>query len=110
LQNGVTPRPHIVPIPWTLMRLIARVAWLTNRVCFKGTAKVPGLFVPSRLHARFKPLRYTNKKIVSALGWKPRYSWQEGIQRSLGKADTADLPVPEAAESASKSPYTGQSI
>ncbi len=87
LQNKMTPRPHIIPIPWTVMRLLARLAWLTNRIFFNGTAKVPGLFVPSRLHARCKPLRYTNKKIVSTLGWKPRYSWQEGINRSLQNAD-----------------------
>ncbi len=102
LRDRVTPRPRIVPIPWTVMRLLARLAWLTNRVCFKGTAKIPGLFVPSRLHSQCKPLQYTNRKIVSSLGWEPQYSWQEGIHRSLEKADAADLPVPEAVESTPK--------
>lgn len=88
LQHKMTPRPHIIPIPWIVMRLCARLAWLTNHICFNGTAKVPGLFVPSRLHARCKPLRYTNKKIASALGWTPRYSWEEGICRSLEETDT----------------------
>ncbi len=87
LQSRMTLPPRIMPIPWTVMRLLARLAWLTNRFCFKGTAKVPGLFVPSRLHARCKPLQYTNKKIHSSLGWEPQYSWQEGIRRSLDKED-----------------------
>lgn len=108
LRDRMTPRPRIVPIPWTVMRLLARLAWLINRVCFKGTAKVPGLFVPSRLHARCKPLQYTNKKIVSLLGWKPRYSWQDGIHRSLEKVDAADLLVSEPVESTPKALPVGQ--
>lgn len=91
LCHRLTPRPRILPIPWTVMRLLARLAWLTNRVCFKGTAKVPGLFVPARLHARCKPLKFTNKKIVSILGWKQKYSWQEGITRSLAASDPAEF-------------------
>ncbi|KJS28606.1 MAG: hypothetical protein VR64_23795 [Desulfatitalea sp. BRH_c12] len=98
LRNQVTPRPRIVPVAWGVMRVLARLAWLTNWVCFKGTAKVPGLFVPSRLHARCKPLRYTNQKIVSLLGWQPRYSWQEGIQRSLSPLDAADFPLADQAQ------------
>lgn len=91
-RRHLTPRPRVIPIPWTLMRLLARLAWLTNRLFFKGTAKVPGLLVPSRLHARCKPLRYTNRAIKAALGWQPRYSWQEGIERSLAASDPAALP------------------
>lgn len=83
LKRSTTPRPGVVPIPWTLIRALARVAWLTNRLFFGGTAKVPGLLVPCRLHARCKPLRYTNKRITATLGWKPRYTWQEGLDRSM---------------------------
>jgi nucleoside-diphosphate-sugar epimerase len=100
LCDQLTPRPRIVPIPWLVMRLLARLAWLTNRICFKGTAKVPGLFVPSRLHARCKPLKYTNKKIISILGWEPKYSWQEGIKRSLATVDPAEFSDPNKSETA----------
>lgn len=93
LRRYMKPRPRVIPIPWTLMRLLARLAWLTNRIFFKGTAKVPGLLVPSRLHARCKPLRYTNRPIKAALGWQPRYTWQEGVERSLAAGDTATLPA-----------------
>lgn len=99
LQKEMTPCPRMVPIPWWFMRSMARLAWLTNRLFFKGTAKVPGLFVPSRLHARCKPMTYTNEKIVSLLGWTPRFSWQEGIKRSFGETDPADLPPAEPVES-----------
>jgi len=92
LRRHLRPRPQIIPIPWTLMRLLARLAWLTNNMFFHGTAKIPGLLVPSRLHARCKPQRYPNLAIRTALGWRPRYSWQEGISRSLAKDDPAILP------------------
>lgn len=94
LQTHMTPRPRVIPVPWTVMRSLARLAWLCNRLFFQGTAKVPGLLVPSRLHARCKPLRYPNTAIKTALGWQPRYSWREGVARSLAAVDTAELPAP----------------
>ena len=48
-------------------------------------AKIPGLFVPARLHARCKPLRYSNQRIKQVLGWTPRYSLIEALERSIGK-------------------------
>ncbi len=88
----LSPKPRVLPVPWLMMRGLARLASLTNRLCFRGTAKVPGLFVPSRLHARCKTLRYSNERIREALGWSPRYGWQEGMDRALGDDDPADLP------------------
>jgi nucleoside-diphosphate-sugar epimerase len=108
LAARVTPPPRIVPVPWVVMRLLARLAWLTNLVCFKGTANIPGLFVPSRLHARCKPLRYPNAKIRAVLGWAPRFSWQEGIERSLAAADSADAPIPAARAGVASKVAAGQ--
>lgn len=93
LKAHMRPAPWVVPVPWPVMRALAGLAWLTNRWLFNGMAKVPGLFVPARLHARCKPLRYDNRKIVVTLGWRPRFSWQEGIARALGDMPLTDLPV-----------------
>ncbi len=95
LRAHMSPKPRFLPIPWYVMRTLARMAWLANRFFFKGTAKVPGLFVPARLHARCKPLRYDNRKIVAMLGWSPQYTWEEGILRSLAGSDLIALPVVE---------------
>ena len=89
LRRVVSPRPRIIPLPWTVVRGLARAAWLFNRIFLGGTAKVPSLLVPCRLHARCKPLRYTNRKIVETLGWKPRYAWPEGLTRSTTPVETA---------------------
>ena len=95
LRRHQSRPPRIIPLPWWAMRLAARAAWLVNRTVFGGTAKVPGLFVPSRLHARCKPLRYSNRRIRSLLKWAPRYSWREGVKRSI---EVRDPPVDGSAQ------------
>jgi nucleoside-diphosphate-sugar epimerase len=77
-------RVKIVSIPWMAMRAIAGLADLTNKLLFKGRAKLPGLLIPVRLHARCKPLRFTNERLKQATGWKPKYSWRQGLDRSMG--------------------------
>ncbi len=81
LAQSQTPI-KVIPVAWTIMRCIARSAWLINQIFFGGSAKVPSIFVPSRLHARCKPLRYTNKRARQLLQWKPRYSLIEALNRS----------------------------
>ena len=79
----MSPRPVIVPVAWTVMRSLAAMAVLTNKLLLGGRAKVPGIFIPARLHARCKPLRFDNARIKQALGWWPRYSLEEALDRSF---------------------------
>jgi 2-alkyl-3-oxoalkanoate reductase len=85
LQCRMKQPPWVLPISWSVMRVSARSAWLSNRLFFGGSAKVPGLFVPSRLHARCKPLRYSNERAKDVLGWSPRYTWEQGLERSCSE-------------------------
>ena len=104
LRRREKTRPFVLPVSWTVMRLLARSAWLTNKLLLGNRAKVPSILVPCRLHARIKPLRYTNRKIKEALGWRPRYGLEEAIDRSLtddppgdggsGGPQMADVPAP----------------
>jgi nucleoside-diphosphate-sugar epimerase len=83
-------RAKIIPLPLPIMFTMARGAWMVNRVLLKGNAKLPGLLVPARLHARFKSRRYSNRKIHDALGWQPRYTFEEALARSCnGEAERA---------------------
>jgi nucleoside-diphosphate-sugar epimerase len=93
IQERSTPRPRILPVSWTLMRSVARLAWLTNKLLLGGRAKLPGLLVPAKMHARNKALRYSNEKIKRVLGWRPRYGLVEAIDRSVASA-TPTKPVP----------------
>ena len=85
LRKRVSPRPLILPVAWTVMRFLAGMAVLTNKLLLRGKAKIPGIFIPCRLAARCKPLRYSNRKIKDVLGWKPRYGMKEALDRSTGK-------------------------
>jgi nucleoside-diphosphate-sugar epimerase len=83
LQRNWNPRPHILPISWTAMRAIAWTATATNRWLLGNRAKVPGIFIPSRLYARCRPLRYSNARIKEVLGWRPTVSLNDAVQKSL---------------------------
>jgi len=95
----LSPSPIVVPVSYSLLRLIAGVTRQVNKRFLGGRAKVPGLFVPARLQARAKPLRYTNQRIKQVLGWKPRYSLAEGLERSLPResGSAVDAPAPRKA-------------
>ncbi len=57
---------------------------------FRGKGKLPSILVPCRFEARFKPLRYTNRKLVEGLGWNPPLDRLEQIRRTYGP--TLDEP------------------
>jgi nucleoside-diphosphate-sugar epimerase len=94
LKQQSTPRPWVIPLPLLVLRGLARLASLTNRVLFGGQGKVPGLLTPASLHARCKPLRFSNEKAMSALGWQPRFSWREGLERSFNGVSMSQVPEP----------------
>jgi nucleoside-diphosphate-sugar epimerase len=79
----VAPRRIVVPVSYTLLRLTAGSIALVNKHILGNRARVPSLLVPSRLAARGRPLTYSNKKIKTVLGWKPRYTLEQGLDRSL---------------------------
>lgn len=83
LRSRMEPRPRVVPVSWTVMRMLARTAWLTNKHLFKDRAKIPSIFSPAKLHARLKPMHFTNAKIKRVLGWTPRYGLNAALDRSL---------------------------
>jgi nucleoside-diphosphate-sugar epimerase len=75
--------PPTVALPWPLVKAAAGVLKKGNEVLLDGRAKFPGIAVPDRLHARFKPLRYTNRKAKELLGWSPTHDLASAIDRSI---------------------------
>lgn len=73
-------QPRIVPLSWTAMDALARSVDWCNRTLLGGRAKLPGILVPARLHARFKPLRYDNSRAKQILNWQPRYSLDSALE------------------------------
>jgi nucleoside-diphosphate-sugar epimerase len=87
VAGRVTPRPRMIAVGWSLMRGLARLAWELDRRLLRGRLALPGLLVPARLHARFKPLRYSNECAKRTLEWSPRYSLADALDRSCGAVD-----------------------
>ncbi len=75
--------PPSIPIPWPVIRTAAGALQKANDVALGGRAKFPGIVVADRLHARFKPLHYTNRLAKDLLGWTPRHDLATAIDRSI---------------------------
>ncbi|MFT4217170.1 MAG: NAD(P)-dependent oxidoreductase [Micropruina sp.] len=79
--------PSSVTVPWPVLRLLASSLAYANRRLVGGRAKFPGIVVPERLDARFKPFVYTNRAAKQVLDWQPRYSLEESFARSVSDID-----------------------
>jgi nucleoside-diphosphate-sugar epimerase len=75
-------REHRIPVPYGLALAVARLADLINRRVCQGKIKLPGLLIPSRLQARFKPVRFSTLKLRDRLGWQPPFNFIQCLQRS----------------------------
>ena len=73
------------------MSLLTQAIWLCNQLLLSGKIKLPGILVPARLHARFKPLRYTNLRAQGVLNWQPRYSLDAALNRSSSDIELLNL-------------------
>ena len=83
LAKRTKPAPSITTISWPALERAARSASWMNRTILRGKAPVPGLLDPASLAARCKPLQYSNQRAKEALGWKPKWNLQEGLDRSF---------------------------
>ncbi|WP_017327478.1 NAD(P)-dependent oxidoreductase [Synechococcus sp. PCC 7336] len=99
--------PRTIPIGWTAMRLLARAVWTLSQSANHPFA-LPGILTPARLHARFKPLNYSNSRAKQLLRWRPSYFLATAIARSRGKFPLPELPTPSMVQprSSQTSPRT----
>ncbi len=91
--------PSSITLPWPVVRAGAEALRLANDTLLRGRAKFPGIAVPERLYARFKPLRFTNERAKELLGWTPRYGLAEAIDRSVSAGDEGREPATVASGS-----------
>ncbi len=77
-----------IPIPYGLGYVMAQFASAASKWILRGKRKVPGLLVPSRFEARFKPLRFSNAKARRELGWVPPFSYEACLDRTYGRVGT----------------------
>lgn len=101
LLARLSDSPRTVQINWTTMQLLARLVWLINQRLLAGRLKLPGLLIPARLHARFKPLQYSNQYAKEILAWMPQYALDAALDRSCGTADLLAVSQDSSSQSPS---------
>jgi UDP-glucose 4-epimerase len=72
-----------VPVPYGLAMAACRTG---HALLGKVVRTLPGLLVPRRFEARFKPLRFSNRKARELLGWRPPLDFAESQRRTYERA------------------------
>ncbi len=84
LRSGIVAGRRIY-LPYWLGIGVAQLASWTSRLLFGPTGKLPGLFVPIKFRARFRPLQFPNRKLREQLDWQPKWDFRTAWQRTLSK-------------------------
>lgn len=93
-REGLPAAPGILSVNWFVIDILARFADFINQRFLSGQAKLPGILVPAKLHARFKPLRFSNSRAKQLLNWSPRYDFQTALTRSCSTEELLVVDVP----------------
>ncbi|MFP4145140.1 MAG: NAD-dependent epimerase/dehydratase family protein [Phycisphaeraceae bacterium] len=94
---------RVLPVNWTLLWSAARLLDLGNRLLLGGRMRVPAILRPAALAARCRPLRYSNRRARERLGWQPRVSVDEALDRCFAgsaEPEAGEAQAPAAAASA----------
>jgi nucleoside-diphosphate-sugar epimerase len=84
--KGKRERGIRIPVPYRLTHGIIRLAFET---VFRRNTKLPQILIPCRFESRLKPLRYTNQRARTLLGWTPPLSFSECVNRTFGEQASA---------------------
>jgi len=60
-----------LPVPYRLGLGIAKLASMTSRIFFGKKGKLPSLLAARRFESQFKPVRFSNQKVMETLKWNP---------------------------------------
>lgn len=73
-------------LPYWIASCIAQTTSWTSRLLFGPVGKLPGLFVPIKFRARFRPLQFPNRLLRKRLQWQPKWNVREAWKRiALGE-------------------------
>jgi nucleoside-diphosphate-sugar epimerase len=77
-RRGAAPRLTLL-LPWGLLQRVAGLAALGTMLLPPLRARLPGLLRPASLHARCKPLRFSNCRLHDRLDWCATVAWEDAI-------------------------------
>ncbi len=81
LQELGAALPWQVTLPWSWVDRTTQAFWAIAGARLGSRFTLPGLLIPARNQARFKPLNYDNREAKQALNWQPDYSLVAALQR-----------------------------
>lgn len=84
-----------IPVPYLAALSVSKVARTVSRLLFGPAGKLPSILVPIRFQARFKPLRYSNRKLQEELNWVPPLSFEQCLDRTYGAVELAREREPQ---------------
>lgn len=85
-----------VPVPYWLGMGTAVAARFVSRTIYRGKGKLPGILTPCKYEARFKPLRFPNRRLRETIGWTPPLTWEQRIAATY-EGDSCAAPPTEPA-------------
>jgi UDP-glucose 4-epimerase len=89
-------RGYRIPVSYTAAIVTARlVDWINRRVC-QGKMRLPGMLIPSRLQARFQPVRVSTRKLEEVLRWGPPLGLSQCLHRAFDVEDSLSRTTSKA--------------
>ena len=73
-------RLRVVRVPGPAIRPLS---WVCEQYHRWSHGQLPAVLTPYKSAAQWKPLRYSNAKAKSILGWQPRVGFEEGLRATL---------------------------
>ncbi len=83
-----SPRMRLV-VPYSLAFALVRLVHRLARAVLGDGVRLPGVFMPRRFEARFKPLHYRTDRVRELSGWTPKVSFEDAAARSFPAAGDA---------------------
>jgi nucleoside-diphosphate-sugar epimerase len=81
LRRRLPQRSLVLVLPGALVRSFGRGMWKLNELLFGGRLRLPWIANPAKLETQLKPLSFSHARITRVLGWEPRYSLCEALDR-----------------------------
>jgi nucleoside-diphosphate-sugar epimerase len=91
LRRHADGAPAVVfRLPWGAIRRIAQATALLGLLAPRMVSRLPGILRPASLHARIKPLRYSNHRLHDRLGWTAAVDCESAVAASARRKPSRD--------------------
>ncbi len=85
-----------LPVPYPALRLLARAnQWYSRRT----EGHLPPVWTPYKVASLWRPQRYSNRLAKEVLGWTPRVSMKEALDRTFAALARSRAPAPPVGRS-----------